>query len=153
MVVYHFIMSVPIDQEIIDKTFIYLFASLMQVQTGFLAKCFCKGSFCQFSQAGKGMTCFGGSWSCSEGQPCIRVSLKRNETPLNVGSEERKSASAAGDCSLFRMLDVLQAVGFLKWSQNSFEKLKNRSCCKLSFIMLIFATADKVPLWACLTRS
>lgn len=31
-------MSVPIDQDIVGKSFIYIFASLMQTQKGVLAK-------------------------------------------------------------------------------------------------------------------
>lgn len=64
-----------------------------------------------------------------------------------------KKEKAARDCSSFRMSNVLQAVDFLKLSQSSFEKLKNRNCCKLSFRMLIFEAAEKVTLRAFLTRS
>lgn len=74
-----------------------------------------------------------------------------NDT-LNVGLEQRKSASAARYCSALWMSNVLQALDCLKWSQSSFEKLKNRSCCKLSLITLIFEAAE-VRLWAFQTRS
>lgn len=42
------------------------------------------------------------------------------------------------------MSNVLQAVDFLKLSQSSVEKLKNRNCCKLSFRMLTFEAAEEV---------
>lgn len=84
---------------------------------------------------------------------CISLYPPHASDTSPVGSEERKSAAAARDCSPSRMSNVLQAMDFWKLSQSSFEKLKNRNCCKFSFRMLNFVAAEEVTLWAFLARS